>query len=366
MEETIMITDQQRKRLEHLTQLHGISGDERTVAQALSAYYAPYADRIDYDGLGSIVALKKSRRPKAQRVLLMGHMDEVGFVVKTITATGLLKIAPIGGWWSQTLLGQRVLVKSESGALLPGAIGSVPPHNLSDAERAKVMSIEHMLVDVGCSSAEAVRALGINVGSPIVLDGPFHVLNKGERLLAKAFDNRYGCALGVDLLEALDGVDLPFDLYVGASVQEEVGIRGAETLSYKVHPDLAIVFDCSPANDANGDTEAFGKLGAGPLVRFIDRNFLPHRGFINHFVDVLQRNQIPHQYYQSMGGTDAGAVHKQFDGVPTLTLCICARYIHTNSSIIDVNDYSNALKAALAVLQSLNDDTIEAIKKANQ
>jgi glutamyl aminopeptidase len=156
------------------------------------------------------------------------------------------------------------------------------------------------------------------------------------------------------------------NLVVGATVQEEVGIRGAQTASYLVKPDAAIVFDCSPANDASGDKEAFGQLGNGPLVRFVDANYLPHRGFLYHYVDLLEKNGLPYQYYQSMGGTDAGAIHKQFEGIMTLTMCICARNIHTNSSIIDTQDYETARTTVIKMIESLNSVTIEALKKANR
>jgi glutamyl aminopeptidase len=361
-----MINETQIQRLELLTQVLGISGDERDVAQALQKMYQAYTDDIVYDNLGSIFAIKKSQNPHAKTVMLMGHMDEVGFVVKRVLKNGLLRISPIGGWWSQTLLAQRVLVKSQNGHVYAGAIGSIPPHNLSDADRAKPMDIDKMLVDIGCTSEDEVSELGIRAGSPIVVDGPFRPLNQGQRLMAKAFDNRYGCALGVEILDALKDQNLPYHLVVGASVQEEVGLRGAETASYMIQPDIAIIFDCSPANDAFDDKEGMGHLGQGPLVRFLDRSYLPHRGFLNLYVDVMKAKGIPHQYYQSMGGTDAGIVHKQFKGIPTLTLCICARYIHTNSSIIDVQDYAHALQASLAVLEQLNDDTIELIRTANQ
>ena len=344
--------------MEQLTQAHGISGDEKAVSRLLKAAYAGYCDEMVYDQLGSIFAIKRSKNPHAKTLMLAGHMDEVGFIVNTISENGLLGLAPIGGWWSQTLLGQRVIVKSQSGALIKGTIASIPPHLLSDADRKAPMEIKNMRVDVGASSKADVSAMGIQMGSPVVLDGPFEVLGNGERLLAKAWDNRYGCILGVEILHALRDVELDVHLAVGATVQEEVGTRGAQTATYAIKPDAAIVFDCSPANDTSGDKDAFGQLGKGPLIRFIDANFLPHRGFLNHYVDVLDQHAIPYQYYQSMGGTDAGAIHKSLDGVLTLTACICARNIHTNSSIIDAQDYLNAKKAMLALIPTLTSKTI--------
>lgn len=360
-----MLSELSLKRLKDLTEKMAISGDEVEVRRYLEESYKTYGGELIADNLGSIALVKKSKHPNAKTVLLLGHMDEVGFVVKSINDKGNLSLASIGGWWSQTLLGQRVVVKAKDGQKYKGTIGSIPPHLLTEADRAKPMEIKNMLVDIGCTSKDDVLALGINTGSAVILDGSFEVLNE-KRLLAKAFDNRYGCAMGLEALEAFKNVDLDVNLVVGASVQEEVGLRGAQTLSYTVKPDVAIIFDCSPANDASGDNEAFGQLGKGPLVRFIDANYLPNRGFLDLYVDTMEKHKLPYQYYQSLGGTDAGAVHKQFSGIPTLTMCICARNIHTNSSIIDQDDYQNAQIAMVKVIEQLNEKTIDQIVKANR
>ncbi len=362
----MMLSEKSIQTLKELTELMAISGDESEVRDYLKDKYSAYTNEIVFDNLGSVMAIKRSKNPNAKTVMLLGHMDEVGFVVRDINEKGCISLAPIGGWWSQTLLGQRVVVKNRLGKKFKGTIGSIPPHLLTDEVRAKPMELKHMLVDLGFSSKEDVINHGIQVGDAAILDGNFEVLTGSKRLLGKAFDNRYGCAMGLEVLEALKDVELDVHLAVGASVQEEVGIRGAQTIAYKIKPDAAIIFDCSPANDASGDKTAFGQLGAGPLVRFIDANFLPHRGFINYYVDLLEKHQLPYQYYQSLGGTDAGAVHRQYEGIMTLTMCICARNIHTNSSIIDADDYSNALSAVLKLLDTLNSDTIEVLKKANQ
>ncbi|KAF0226344.1 MAG: endoglucanase [Erysipelotrichaceae bacterium] len=352
--------------MKELTQAFGIPGDEKEVSRILSAYYKELADEVIYDNLGSVFAVKKSLNPKAKTLMIAGHMDEVGFIVTKINEKGSLNISPMGGWWNQTLLGQRVLIKTQSGQKIKGTIGSIPPHLLTEKERNAPTEIKNMLVDIGQTTQKEAEALGITCGTPVILEGPFEVLEGGQRLLAKAWDNRYGCIMGVELLRELKDVKLDVNLIVGATVQEEVGIRGAQTSTYMIKPDAAIVFDCSPANDASGDKDSFGQLGKGPLVRFIDANYLPHRGFIHHYTDVLEANNLPYQYYQSMGGTDAGAIHKSFDGVMTLTMCICARNIHTNSSIIDVSDYINAKKAALAMVMTLTSNTIEELKKVIQ
>lgn len=361
-----MLSEKRLALMKEITQIHSISGDEKALSKTLLKYYQPWADEVIYDELGSIYAIKRCGKKEAPLVMISGHMDEIGFIVSSITEQGALKIAAIGGWWSQVLLSSRISVKTSDDKIIKGTIASIPPHLLSEEIRNKPMEIKNMLVDIGCTTKEEVELLKIKVGSSIVLDGSFEVLNGGKRILSKAWDNRYGCILGIELLEAIQSLDLNVDVAIGANVQEEVGLRGAQTASYKLNPDLAIVLDCSPANDLSGDKSAFGHLGLGPLVRFIDANYIPHRGFLNHYVDILEHEKIPYQYYESLGGTDAGAIHKQYAGIPTLTQCICARNIHSPSSIIDADDYENAYKAVVAILQSLNSDTIEAIKKANQ
>lgn len=350
--------------LEQLTQIDGVSGHEKQVSRTLKQHYERLADEVIYDNLGSIFALKKSKNPKAKKVMIAGHMDEVGFIIKNIHENGALSMYPIGGWFSQNLLSHRVTITNSQGETFKGAIASVPPHLLAPEQRNKPFEIDHMLIDMGAKSKQEVLDKGIRIGDMIVLDGPFERLSE-HRILSKAFDNRYGCALGVQLLEKLIGVELPFDLYVGATVQEEVGTRGAKTASTMINPDLAIVLDCSPANDLSGNKSDFGQLGEGVLVRVVDRNFIAHRGFIEYFTEMCEDQKIDHQYFISMGGTDAGAVHTSNDGIATLTLCICARNIHSSSSIMDLNDYESALTALNGLILSLNDDRIELIKTSN-
>ena len=344
-----MLSKQQLRWFEEITQIDGVSGHEKNVAHYLKTEYEKMDYDVLYDQLGSITAFKKSKKENAPKVMLLGHMDEVGFLVKDITETGVLKLHPVGGWFSQTLLAHRVNVTNRYGEVFKGTIGSIPPHMLSAADRAKPMEIAQMAVDVGAQDKEEVLSWKIQVGDMVVVDGPFEKLNE-KRLLAKAFDNRYGCVMGLDILNSLKDKDLPFDLYVGASVQEEVGLRGATTITNMINPDYAIVLDCSPANDAL-DKNAQGKLGAGVLIRMMDGSMIANKDLIHELVDVCVENDIKHQYYFSNGGTDAGAVHKSNMGVPTVTACIVARNIHTSSSILDVEDYLAAKKAILKLLE---------------
>jgi len=351
--------------LENLANLDGIASLESQVFKYMKTHLEPLADEIITDGLGSIFGVKKSKVAHAKRVLLAGHMDEVGFMVKNINDVGSLSLFPVGGWWSQTLMSQRVKVTTHDGRVYKGTIGSIPPHMLTDAKRNAPVEITDLLVDIGAQTKQEVLDMGVSLGDMVVLDGSFVRLNE-NRILSKALDNRYGCAMALVMLEAFKEVELPFDLIVGATVQEEVGLRGAQTAAYLTKPDIAIVYDCSPANDAGADKDVLGKLGAGVLLRFVDASMLPNRYMLERLKSTAISHQIPHQYYLSLGGTDAGAIHKSNMGVPTLTICICARNIHTSSSICDVNDLNSAYQASLHFIEELNETIINDMITSNQ
>lgn len=358
--------EQLLKHLEVLTQLPGIPNHEEQVSAYMREQLTPYADEIICDALGSIFAVKKSKTKNAKKVMVAGHMDEVGFIVKDINSVGSIKIAAAGGWWSQVLMASPVTLYTQDGNSFKGCIGSIAPHLLTEEKRNSVIEIEDLLVDIGLTSKQEALDLNIQVGDMIVLDGKYQPLANGKRIMAKALDNRYGCAMALTILEALKDVELDYDLYIGATVQEEVGLRGATTAASKIDPDVAIIFDCSPANDADGTADVLGKLGEGVLLRFADRSMLPNRCFLNRLKQTCINHNLPYQYYLSLGGTDAGAIHKTNAGVPTLSLCIVARNIHTNHSILDVNDLESASNAAYALLNEFNSQAIEDMINCNQ
>lgn len=350
------------KLFKEITQVIGVSGQEQEVVKVLKKYYQGLCDEIIHDNIGSVIALKKSKVENAPRVLILSHMDEVGFIVKKVHENGAISIHPVGGTWEQTMLSNRISVVAQDCKVYKGVVGATPPHLLKESDRERPMKIENMFIDIGCKSKDEVLALKINAGSPVVVDGPFEVLANGNRILSKAFDDRYGCIMGVELLQALKGKELPFDLYVANSVQEEVGLRGATTVANLVHPDFAIILDCSPANDISGQKEELGQLGEGVLIRFVDRSMIAFPQLLDWQIKMCERNNVKYQYYSSPGGTDAGMVHKTYSGVLTLTQCICSRNIHTSGSIIDLDDYEGSKKVLLSMLKYLNKDRIEKFK----
>jgi len=357
-------TDTQMKRFETLTQLPGISAHEMRARDYMKKELARYSARFDgeivFDGLGSVFAVKKSRKPDAPRMMMSGHMDEIGFVVKQITPKGLLKFFPVGRTWEHVIMAQRVTVYSSiNGASFPGAVASIPPHLLPEDMAHKLLSTDQMLVDIGAESKEEVLASGIRPGDMIVIDGAFVPLMGGKKLLAKAWDNRFGCALALDVLEEVADEDLDVDLYIGATVQEESGLRGARTAAAMIHPELSLVFESSAANDATGDPEELGQQGKGVLLRHLDRTSITHRGLFMYSTGLAEKKNIPFQYFMALGGTDSGEIHTSGSGCPSMTMGVPSRYIHTNSTIMDYRDYCAAKDFALAFLRSMNRETLE-------
>lgn len=356
-----MITNKTLELMKELTQVIAVSGNEIKISKILQKYYKEYADEIVYDNLGSVYGVKKSKKQNAPKVMISSHMDEVGFIIKDFTKNGLIKVLSLGPACKQGLLGQRVRVITNDGEEYKGTIVSK-----SSANKDKVLDDENILIDIGSTSKEELSALGIRLGDSIVVDGSFEVLATGKRIMSKAWNSRYGCVLGVELLELLKNVELDVDLYVGCTVQHEVGLRGSQTATNLVNPDLAIVLDCLVADDISGDADSVGKLGEGILINFYDRSMMPNRALLNYLMDTCKNNGIQHQFYYSMSDGDGGWIHKLLKGCPTLNACICARNVDNNSSIIDVNDYLSAREAIIKVVKSLNTEMIEMFRTENR
>ncbi len=363
-----MKLSKQRKVLfKELIETVAVSGKEQEMARVLRKYYEPLCDEIITDNIGSICAHKKSKNPNAPKVLLLGHMDEVGLHVGKILDDGVLLISDArASIWNQTLMAQRVYVQTRDNKLINGVIDTIPPHLLTPELRQKPMEISKMMVDIGCKSKKEAEDMGVNVFDPICVRGDLEELGDGSRLLGKAFDNRYGCLMGIELLQLLKNTELDIDLYIGASVQEELGGSGAQSLTTKIMPDFAIVLDCSPASDMGGGKDLNGMLGQGVLLRYVDRSMIAFPTVLQYQEKMCKKVGAKCQYFLSAGGTDAGTIHRIGEGIITLTNCICARNIHTNASIIDLDDYEASKKVLLAILKDLDAKRLEEFKKANR
>jgi putative aminopeptidase FrvX len=344
-----------------LTELPGASGNEHAVRSFMKSELEKYSNEIVQDRLGGIFGVKRGNED-GPTVLVAGHMDEVGFMVTSVTENGMIRFQTLGGWWSQVLLAQRVEIITDNGPVI-GVIGSIPLHLLDESQRSKPMEIKNMLIDIGADDKDDVKRIGIKPGQQIVPICPFTPMANEKKILAKAWDNRYGCGLAIELLKDLKGETLPNVLYSGATVQEEVGLRGAQTAAHMIKPDLFFALDASPANDMSGSKSEFGQLGKGALLRIFDRSMVTHRGMREFILDTAESNEIPYQYFVSQGGTDAGQVHIANEGIPSGVIGICSRYIHTHASMIHIDDYAAARELIGKLVRSCDKTTFETLIK---
>ncbi|TMW71767.1 M42 family metallopeptidase [Alteribacter natronophilus] len=345
---------------ETLTQLPGAPGNEHQVRKFMKSELEKYSDEVIQDGLGGVFGVKKGDT-NGPKVMVAGHMDEVGFMVTQITDKGLIRFQTLGGWWSQVLLAQRLHIITEDGPVT-GVVGSIPPHLLDEAKRKKPMDIKNMYIDIGADDKADAERIGIRPGQQIVPVCPMERMANEKKVLSKAWDNRYGCGLAIELLKELKDESTPNMLYSGATVQEEVGLRGAQVAANMIKPDIFYAMDASPANDASGEKDPFGKLGKGALLRIFDRTMVTHRGMREFILDTAESNSIPYQFFISQGGTDAGRVHISNNGVPSAVVGICSRYIHTSASIIHVDDYEAAKELITTLARKTDRATVEAIR----
>jgi endoglucanase len=348
--------------LKDLTDAKGIPGNEREVREVMKKYIEPFADEITTDGLGSLIA-KKVGKEGGPRIMVAGHLDEVGFMITQIDDKGFLRFQPVGGWWGQVMLAQRVTIVTKKGDVT-GIIGSKPPHILSAEARKKPVEIKDMFIDIGASSRDEVKEWGIRPGDMVVPYFEFTVMNNEKMLLAKAWDNRIGCAIAIDVLKQLKDVEHPNVVYGVGNVQEEVGLRGAKTAAAKINPDIGFAVDVGIAGDTPGisEKEAMSKMGKGPQVVIYDASLIAHKGLRDLVTDTADELKIPYQFESIPGGgTDAGSIHLTHNGVPALAITIATRYIHSHAAMLHRDDFENAVKLIVEVIKRLDRETVDRI-----
>ncbi|KAF0223619.1 MAG: peptidase M42 family [Erysipelotrichaceae bacterium] len=353
------------KMMEDFTSADGISGCEKEASRVMKSYVEPFADEITYDNLGSLIALKKGTG-KGPKVMLMGHIDEIGFVVRSIEEKGFIRLAPVGGWWGHVLLSHPVTITTRSNQKYVGVIGSKPPHGLPADVRSKVMEVKDLFVDLGVKSKEEVELLGIRPGDMVSPKSEFTVLANPNYLMAKAWDDRVGALIATEVLMNLKGVKHQADVYAVGTVQEEVGLRGSKTATYAVHPDLGIALDVTVANDIPG-TEPGTKMGVGITLAVQDSSHLGHRGLLSYMSDLAKELKLDVQYDTLLaGGTDSGENHKSFDGIINCTLSIPSRYIHSHRALIHRKDYVDTVTLMTEFVKRVDWDLIESLRSANR
>lgn len=348
--------------LKKLTELNGVSGFEDEVRGFVADYVKAYADEAFIDSLGNVIAVKRGGE---KRFMVAAHMDEIGLVVKFIDDKGYIRFTPVGGWNERILPGMRVKVKGKNG-WVPGVIGVKPPHLMKPEEAKQVIEMRDLYVDVGASSRDEVLGMGIESGSPIVIDAATTRL-AGTRVTGKAFDDRSGLTVALRSFADSDPRDVSFVLV--ATVQEEVGLKGAKTSSYGISPDVALALDVTTANDVPGvdPQDAVVKLGAGPALKIMDgpagRGMIANQRVLELLKRVAAERGIPVQAEVLPGGTtDASVIQLNKEGVPAGVISIPARYIHSGVEVLDLKDLENAYKLLMGFFESLTPAWIEGVK----
>jgi endoglucanase len=368
----IVVTDQQSlKFLEELTNCFGPSGFEREPARIVKRYVSGFSDKVYSDKLGSLMFEKKGTADNPV-VLIPGHIDEVGFIISSINKLGFLTFNPLGGWFDQVLLGQRVLVKTEKG-IVPGVIAAKPPHLLPAEERSKVVVKEKMFVDVGASNEEEAKAMGIRVGNPVIPDSHFSMMQKkvfkdGKKsgsdtiAIGKAFDDRIGTWIAAEAVRTLVQKKIihPNTVIGAATTQEEVGLRGARTAAYVTKPDVCLTLEVDIAGDVPGieANEAASKMGYGPTLTTWDTSMIPNQGLVELVLKTANQKRIPIQLSQVKGGTDAGVIHMAYAGCPSVVLGVPTRHIHAHVGLLSMQDAENCIRLVIELVKKLDKKTV--------
>lgn len=348
------------ERLKTLVATPGISGNEKYISQFLKEAYAPYCDEILYDNLGSIYALKKGTTPKAPRVMINAHMDELGFIVRKIQENGTLLALSLGKTNGKALLGQKVKLTTRNAETFFGVI-------LAQDKSDTVLNKENaVLLDLGFSSAEEAAAV-VQLGDMVTFASEFFTSGNQEYWYAPNWNGRLSVSQTIDLLVALANETLPFDLYIGCTVQEQVGTRGAQTAANLVAPDLAIMLDTQQAWDYQKDpVDKQGVVGQGPLLTYYDPSVLPNRLLLATAKQVCDQQELMVQPYYSMEGSDAGWINKLRTGCPTLLLGQAVRNLDAGIQSASRTDYLALQTALQAFVRQLTNEQITAFKEENR
>ena len=325
-----------------------------------------YADELRTDTLGNVIAVKKGSRGSG-KVMIAAHMDEIALMVSYIEKSGHLRFQPVGGWNNVVLPGQRVTVVTDDGRKLKGVVGIKPPHVMKPDEAKQVPEIKDMFVDVGARSREEAEKLGITVGSLIVPDRTAEKLGNPDLVTGKAFDDRVGLAVMIHAFRDAEGFEP--SLYAVATVQEEVGLKGARTAAYSVAPDVALALDVTVAADVPGTSEAdrVTEVGKGPAIKVMDgrggSGLITHPEVKKLLIRAAKEEGIPYQLEILPGGTtDATVIALNREGVPAGTVSIPTRYIHSPVEVLSLEDSVNAVKLVNAFLVRATTDWIGRVK----
>lgn len=337
--------------LKRLCETPGISSREDQMRTLVAGELKPLVDTLEADAMGNLIGFKKGASD-GPRVMIAAHMDEIGFMVKHIDERGFLRLQPVGGWDARVMVAQRVMVHGFAGECLRGALmpAAKPIHLLTPEDANKPPKIEEFYVDLGLLG-EQVKAL-VEPGDMVTMDRTCERV--GDMVVSKALDNRLSVFVMVEALRKLLGKSIGANLLAIATTQEEVGLRGATTAAFAAQPDIGIALDVTLANDFPGPSEyeQITRLGEGAAIKIMDSSLLCHPLLVRHFRDVAAAKGIKYQLeILPRGGTDAGGIQRSRGGVPSFTLSIPTRYVHTVNEMAHRDDIAGAIDLLAAYLE---------------
>ena len=339
--------------LEKLCNATSVTGDESEVRTLVLEQVKAFADEVKVDALGNVLVSRFGKDEKRLRVMLSAHMDEVGFMIVDNEEGGFFRFETIGGFDGRVLPGKAVLIGRDH---IPGVIGAKPIHFTTAEERRRSIPVDTLRIDVGPEAAGKVK-----IGDRATFATRFAQV--GPSLRAKALDNRLGVG---QLIELIKHAPACIDLLAAFTVQEEIGARGAQVAAYTFNPDVAFAIDSTPANDLPAWDQSENlwyntRLGAGPAIYLADSSTLSDPRLVKHLVETAEALGLPYQLRQpGGGGTDAGAIHRQRAGIPSVSVSTPCRYLHTPASISRLEDWQNGFYLLHAALTRLTPATIAA------
>jgi putative aminopeptidase FrvX len=330
---------------------HGLSGYEDEVAALLREELEPLVDEVRIDAMGNVIGVRAGNGPT---VMVAAHMDEIGLMVSHIDNEGFLRVVPVGGWFDQTILSQRVVVHTRLGKVT-GVVGSRPPHVMDPEDRKKMIKLKDMFIDCGARSAAEAEEMGVEIGSPATIDRRLRPL--GDHMVTgKAFDNRAGVTMMVAALRLLKEQTVLATIQAVGTVQEEVGLKGARTSAYGLDPDVAIATDVTIPGDHPGvsQNDVHVVVGKGPSITVLDaggRGIIAPRPVLRWLRESAEQAEIPYQLDVGNGGTtDATAINITKTGIPCTVLSVPARYIHSPVEALSLRDLENGARLIAAAI----------------
>ena len=344
--------------LKRLTEASGVSGYEGDVGKIVYHELEGYADSVETDNFGNVISLKKASAKDAPRIMLAGHMDAIGLIIRHIDEKGFLHFERIGGVFPRAVFFQPVIVHTKKGPL-SGLTSCKPPETPEEAN--KIPDLKMFFIDVGAKNRAEAEKLGVRIGDSVTFERPFKTLGSGNVLASKAFDDRVGVCVVVQTMKNLAKQKLQADVYGGAIVQEEVGCRGAQVSAYRIAPNMAIAADITLAGDIPGvaEKDQVTKLGAGPAIKVMDMTGGGSLGLISHLkvreliVSTAEEEKIPYQMeVLPRGSTDAATIHLTREGVPSGVISVPTRYAHSYE-VLDIHDVVNAVKLLTATVKKV-------------